>query len=100
MHPTRLYRKRLQAWAKHHAELHRHLDPIPMYSPLRRWADQQLAAARRPDFRTAPFRQIAREQRERAELQAWLDYTLEEVQAWLEVREQSPISGAPAGRRT
>jgi AraC-like DNA-binding protein len=107
LHPaesgTRLYRKRLHAWSQLRGELHRHLGPIPPNSPLRRWADQQLAASNRPDFRSGPFRQRARAERahERAELTAWIDDAL----AWLRSRdplrqEQSPISAAPARIKT
>lgn len=107
LHPaesgTRLYRKRLHAWSRLRAELRRHLGPIPPNSPLRRWADQQLAASNRPDFRTGSFRQRARAERARedAESAAWMHAAL----AWLRSRdargrEQPPISAAPSAGKT
>jgi len=62
---TKLYRKRLGQWAAYQAELHRHLDPIPAESFLRKWADPLIARSRRPDFRRGPSRRYSREQRAR-----------------------------------
>jgi AraC-like DNA-binding protein len=100
---TRLYRKRLHAWSQLRRELDRHLAPIAATSPLRGWADQQLAASNRPDFRSGPFRQRARaaRARERAEAAAWMD----DASVWLRSRdsrrgEQPPISAAPSGIKT
>jgi len=98
---SRLYRRRLHDWPKFRAELHRYLDPIPARSILRLWADQQLSASRRPDFRAGQFRRVAREQRERehAALRSWLDDALQHIRAQ-HVREQPPISGAPPSFKT
>lgn len=102
---TRLYRRRLSAWSRLRSELDRHLGPIAENSPLRGWADQQLAASKRPDFRTGLFRQHARAERarERAQASAWMDDAL----AWLRLHdlqrqgeEQPPISAAEAGIKT
>jgi len=100
---TRLYRKRLHAWSQLRRELDHHLGPIPANSPLRGWADQQLSASNRPDFRSGPFRRRARaaRARERAEAAEWM----EDASVWLRPQdsrrgEQPPISAAPTGIKT
>jgi AraC-like DNA-binding protein len=54
---TKLYWKRLDGWKRLEREIESLLSGVPPKSPLRSWGNLVIVQARRPDFRTQPYRE-------------------------------------------